>query len=312
MGAVILDDEELRLTYISALKAPSARDLQIKVGASDLSNGCDRCLAHRLLGNVIVNPRSGAAWLKAEIGNGIHARSQDKIETLRDDPFHANLKGSHAERHLVFGHIDGYGDVGGSIDWDMPLRGQGVDFKGSDQVSSALLMDALLEAGDDRFGPEPRFKQGARGGWNLVIRGKGKITCHMSDAEYAAAKADMLHKYEKYRAQQTLYMRGLELEGVTVHKWSIMWVHRDGTGFYDNPSNKDFGDPTKARDIWVLSFNYDRDYALALIQRAQGIWDRLSAGGSPADFSQDPQCFSCQYELEQEMRDLDIEASMAH
>lgn len=307
----VLDDEELRDLTISLLRAPSARDLQMRVGASDLSNSCDRCLGHRLLGNTIINPRSGAAWLKADIGTSMHGRLDRQVQNLINDPFFPQLRTAAAEQHLIFGHIKGYGDVGGSIDLHFGERGQGIDYKGSDRLQSALLMDALLESGDSRFGDEPRFKRGARGGWNFQVQSRGKQTAHFSDAEYAAEKKAMLHKYAKYRAQQNLYALGLELQGVNVRKWSIVWINRDGTGFYDNPSNKDYTDPRKQRDIWVLSFNYDRNFALALIQRAQDIWDRLQAGGSPADEVQDPGCFSCSYELEQEMRDLDINASMA-
>lgn len=90
---------------MSILKKPSDRDLQISIGASNMSNGCTRCLAEQM----VAGQQSvfGKYWLGARIGTAIHL----DLEVNNPDPI--NVQG---ETKVVIGHIEGYGDVGSTSD----------------------------------------------------------------------------------------------------------------------------------------------------------------------------------------------------
>lgn len=90
--------------YIKAiLKRPTERDKAVRIGASNMSNACTRCLADDLLG---VKKHGGPYNLGAVLGTAIH----EYIE-------HRNLdETAGKEMKVVLGEIPGYGLVGSTTD----------------------------------------------------------------------------------------------------------------------------------------------------------------------------------------------------
>ncbi|MEV5068923.1 hypothetical protein MRBLMI12_000479 [Microbacterium sp. LMI12-1-1.1] len=311
----ILDDAEIRNLVISMLRAPKARDVQRGIGASDLSNDCDRCLANRLLGRIIPNPRADSLWLGAEMGTALHGHLQGRHDELHDSPMFPQLHGSHAEEHLFFGRINGYGDVhgdsGGTIDLSHPWQLE--DYKGSTRKKSCLLQDYLQSIGAMRQGLEPWWKKqkdtkAYEGGYKLNL-GSG-ITAQLSANEYREELEGMKHKVNGYYGQLNTYGLARARAGRPVTRLSIVWINRDGHGMFDDPAHPRYEDPNAIHDVWVLSFDYNEAYALGLLARAQRIWDALSAGATPGDFTQAAHCFPCSLEIADAKRGHDVVATM--
>lgn len=87
---------------LEVLKKPSQRDKQVKVGASNISNPCDRCLADDLIG---VERKQGPYWLGARIGTAIHrALEEDAPDNVQ------------TELRVTLGEIPGYGTVESTLD----------------------------------------------------------------------------------------------------------------------------------------------------------------------------------------------------
>lgn len=286
----ILSDEEMRLLAVSLLSLPSERTLQSRIGASNLANQCDRCLAFDLKGVARYNPQAERVWMGAEIGTSIHMRQEDQLNRaarltanatsidgmLREKvrQIAAMTPGAAAERHVVFGHIYGYGDIGGTIDLD--LAGQIGDWKGSTRKKSCLLQDFIaVQKGE----PAPF--------------GRSHTHIKLSEREYAAEMEKMSYKMTGYYGQQQCYMLGRAKEGRAVDRGSIIWINRDGTGYFDRPDQSRYDDPKAVHDIWVLTFAYNPSYAEGLIARGQGIWDALESGKTPGDFESHELCWLC-------------------
>lgn len=104
--------------FRNIVNAKTERDLQRKVGPSNLSNPCSKCLAYDLLGVPgEENPYTMGAW----IGTAIHAR----LEELIND----SGVGWVTERKLTIGDLGTYGTVRGSCDLYIPEERMVVDFK---------------------------------------------------------------------------------------------------------------------------------------------------------------------------------------
>jgi hypothetical protein len=280
----ILDDQEVRHLAISLMTAPTARDAQTRVGASNLSNQCDRCLAGNLMGDPRDTPLSAKTWMGRTLGTATHAILEDRV-TIRvdaaEDPTGAtsalltriaNLEGAQVERHVWFGEIVGYGPIGGSI--DLELLWQIVDWKSSTRKKSCLLLDYMaIRAGLP------------------AIYGRTHKDVKLSEKVYAEEMAKMKYKVDGYFGQQCLYMRGSGK-----HHASLVLFNRDGTGYFDVPGEARYTDPTAVHDVNVVSFDYDAAYTDSLIARAQTIWDHLQAGAAPSAFSSHEHCFVCSNE----------------
>lgn len=289
----ILNDEELRYLAISMLSLPSARTLQKRIGASNLANQCDKDLAYDLAGIDRSNAQVERVWMGAEVGTAIHGLQEDRLDRAAELQFKmeqarqivAMTPGAQAERHVAFGHIEGYGDIGGTIDLD--LEGQIGDWKGSTRKKSCLLQDFIAI----QKGEEPPF-----GRKHKDIAGPGRGM--MPQSEYDAELAKMSYKMTGYYGQQQCYLLGREQEGRPVDRGSIIWINRDGTGYFDRPDQSRYDDPKAVHDIWVLTFAYNPDYAKGLIARGQRIWDELQAGKKPSDFASHEHCWFCGMEAE--------------
>lgn len=286
----MLTDVEIRHLAITLLTQQTDRDKQRRVGASDLSDACDYCLAVKLQGGIRDSALSRKTWLGRVQGTATHNLFEDRIDGLTADERRiiAGLMGATAESHVWFGELGSYGVVGGSI--DLLLEDQVVDWKGSTRKKSALMQDYLQSIGSYRIGLPSRWKQMARGNWKLEF---SDCSYSLSDAEYKNEIAHQVTKVTRYFGQAMLYCKGSGRK-----RASLVFWNRDGTGFWDVPTEAGYEDPLKFHDVWVLSFDYNADYADALLNRANFIWSQLEAGASAQDFPRHKHCFICSNEEE--------------
>ncbi|MET4703084.1 hypothetical protein [Frigoribacterium sp. UYMn621] len=265
-----LSPEEIRHLAVSLLTAPTARDRQHRIGASDMANGCDFHLAEAIQGEPVQESDiSKRTWMGAVLGTAGHSIFESRVAEHRNQ--FAALEGAETEKHLIFAELDGYGPVGGSIDLLLAPSRQLIDWKGSTRKKSAIMQDYLATA----QGLEPQY-------------GRSHKDIKLSEKVYAEEIAKMEYKVTGYFGQQTLYMHSGVADSA-----ALVFFNRDGTGFFDVPELDRYFDAKAVHDIWVLPFEYDRDYALALIARAQEIYDRLQSGATLGDFARNPLCFPC-------------------
>ncbi len=278
-----LTDQELRWTIIGLLRMPTKRTLQTTIGASNLSNPCDRCLGYDMLNHYRPNPQAERTWLGKEIGTGIHGLLEDRTREVLDNPelypeLYAKLAGSNPEKHCYFAEIPGYGRVGGTIDLSMPYNL--VDYKTTERPKLALFRDFMaLQAGEDApFGREHK-------------------DIKLSQTKYDEAIRKQAYKVRGYVGQLSLYGLGREYLGQPVDRVSIGWICRGGNGYFDVPTMDRYEDPRAHHDVWVTTFAYSREYALWLIDRGARIWQYLQGGGSPEQLEGAEDCWLCGHEL---------------
>lgn len=302
---MILSDEQVRAGIIGLFKAPTDRDQQTTIGASNMSNQCDRCLAHEMLGNPRTSVAAERAWMGARLGTGIHGHlegrlnhftgvdASDEIERQRLRRILVEVIGLPAsciaETHTFFADLRGYGPVGGTVDIQFTDEHIG-DYKGSTRQKLCLLIDWLaIQRGEEPiFGRKHKYMALFEEGKDGVFR---KVVDQLSEKEYAAEMAHMGYKVSGYYGQTQLYMKGKR-----ARRSSLIFIARDGTGVFDNPAGMRYDDPKAIHDIHILSFDYDEAYADALIARAQAIWDNLESGVLPNDLNSHPLCYFCETE----------------
>ena len=127
-----LEDQEVKYLVLDMLKRESARDKQRMVGASNIGNPCDYCLAHAVAGTG--GGKSNPFWLGARIGTAIHAALEEQAELHIDTPlehkFNA-LRGAKIEQKIVLGTIPGYGTIKSKPDLVLVEHNHLLDYKGS-------------------------------------------------------------------------------------------------------------------------------------------------------------------------------------
>lgn len=265
-----LTDAELRHLTISLLTAETARDKQRRIGASNLANQCDYCLACAFRGISRETPQTSRAWLGRVHGTAIHALLEQRAgATFQPD---AVL----IEHRISLGDLGTYGPVGSTLDLALVQEGHIVDWKGS-TIQDILLLDDFLRIAR---GEEPQY-------------GRRHDKVKLSEREYAEKLIKVEYKAVGYKNQLHLYGMGLENEGHRIEMLSNMFIGRDSTGWFDNPAATDYENPKRVHGIYPLSFRYDRDYALAVWNRGLFIWEALEGGASVDDFEHHDCCFPC-------------------
>ena len=307
---MILTDDELRNAAIEIMRLPTGRTLQERIGASDLAVGCDRCLAMRMRGHDRPSPQADRPWMGKEWGTAGHLLMQSRIDSLMQESEglteieREQMRrlvglplGTRTEVRLMVADLRGYGPGYGHIDLWLP--GQIGDWKGSTRIKSALLQHFLAQLRGETSRWEKQ-KDTARyeGGWKLKLDSHTVVS--FSAREFADAMDVMVYKMNGYFAQQTMYMHGRTLAGSPVTRGSIIWLNRDGNGFFDDPASARYEDPKAHHDVWVMSFDYHPEEAQRLIARAERIWAQLEAGAAFADFEQSERCWPCSMEEKQE------------
>lgn len=284
-----LTDDEVRRMAVDILKAPTARDQQRLIGASNLANGCDFCLASNFTGDMRETPMLDRAWGGRVIGTGIHGLAETRISEWLENQLHEfSRKHSDAqvEKRIVLGEIPGYGVLGSTPDLFLPGQAHLFDWKSITRQKLAIMRDFLwLQAGST----EPIF-------------GRQHKEVKLSEVQYQKELVKMEYKLTGYFAQTQLYMRGKANEGCKVERSSLIFVTRDGTGWFDNPGLDGWEDVTKTHDVWSVSFDYDPAYAEMVWQRGLRIWDSLQAGVDHTSFASNPHCFPCSLDAREEQK----------
>jgi hypothetical protein len=283
----MLTDAEIRHTSITLLTQQTERDKQIRIGASTLADGCDYCLACAFLGISRDTPLSKKVWMGATWGTAQHAILEQRVQDAKTSMLAglSALAGAEVEKHVFFANIEGYGEVGGSI--DLLLPDQIVDWKGSTRKKTCLLLDYMAIS---RGLPAPY--------------GRTHKEIKLSEKEYESEMAKQRYKVFRYVGQQSLYMKGSNRR-----RASLVFLNRDGTGYFDVPADSRYDDPTAVHDVNVVGFDYDADYADALIHRGSVIWAKIQEGAAPSDFHKHQLCWPCSVITEPTESLPDIEVS---
>ena len=119
---------------LDLLRTPTARDLQTRVGASDLSNMCTRCLADALLA-LEREPEDNPFWLSPKLGTGTHLFIEQRAEA----------HGAIPEHKMVLGDLPGYGVVKSTTDLYIKAEHAVIDAKTTKRVKLAQYKRIILE-----------------------------------------------------------------------------------------------------------------------------------------------------------------------
>lgn len=127
----MIDPRELMLEL---LKEPTERDLQSKVGASNFSQPCARCLADSLLHNDEEEP-DRPYWAGSVIGTAIHLLLEERVRELHPDWL--------TEQRVVFGDVPEYGTVKSTTDLYIPEHYQVHDHKTTTKAKLPNIKEAF-------------------------------------------------------------------------------------------------------------------------------------------------------------------------
>lgn len=280
--------QDVRYLAVSLLTLPTARDGQKRVGASNLSNGCQYCLACNLIGDTRESPLLEKLFLGHTTGTALHGliaergiaameqiaatSGYDHVRSVQMEAIASHFDDARIEEHIPLGTLGTYGEVGSTP--DLVLGSDLIDWKSSTRHKSAIMRDAL---GQTAFGRTHKDVK-------------------LSEAKYAEEIAAALFKITGYVGQESLYAWACNKLGIPVDTMSLVFINRDGTGFYDLPSAAGYDDESKMRDVWVLNLPYDEGYAEAVWNRGLQIWEALENGATPSDFPRHEHCFPCSNE----------------
>lgn len=124
-----LTDNEVKSLVTDLLKTKSKRDKQSRIGASEIGNPCEYCVAHRLAGTP---RRESKFWMGARIGTGIHAELEKEIEKhvdkAQDNKFKL-LEDAASEYNLHITDMEGYGEIRSTADLMVTQALHLIDFK---------------------------------------------------------------------------------------------------------------------------------------------------------------------------------------
>lgn len=122
----MLRDDEIKQLAIDVFSKPSERDGQKLVGASEIGNPCEYCLATRLLG---YGRKENQWWLGAKIGTAIHSAFEHEVEHIEPVGKFAALKGARMEERITIGALEGYGVITSKPDLVLPEHNLLIDYK---------------------------------------------------------------------------------------------------------------------------------------------------------------------------------------
>lgn len=186
----MIDPKELA---IELLKAPTERDLQVKVGASNLAQPCARCLADALIASAASTNHQSPYWLGAVLGTATHNYLEGRIRSM-----HPEME---PEQRMVLGEIPGYGVVKSTTDLYIgEPHFQVIDWKTTTKKKLPNIKQALTT--------EPTEYDGSE-------------------------MAEVRYKVTGYKYQLLTYGRGMVLAGKRVDTVSLGFICRDGVGDAD-------------------------------------------------------------------------------
>lgn len=290
----VLTDQDVRYLAVQMVNAETERDRQVQLGASNVSNPCDNCLAAEFAGH----NRSMLFWERPYFGRALgtlsHKGMEERVEIARK-----LYPGARAEDAVICGIAPGYGPIPGHFDL-APTGAHVLDWKFLKRQSALAMVDFLeIQAGrEPRYGPKHKDIERA-GEWVLLELDPKKdpqwvkitrrtANTSLSEREYAELLLEVEHTYQHYYGQNVLYQRG-----IGARRGSVVVISRDGTGYFDNPQYDRYDDPTAVHDINVFSFAYDADYADALLERAGDIFQLVQSGKPVHEFKSATHCKFC-------------------
>lgn len=126
--------------FREAINKPSERDLQHKIGASEFSSPCDRCVAYRVSPQYL--KEYNRYWLAATIGTGVHTLIEENISTM-----HARPDWEHGqvwlECPLEIGELPGYGMIRSTPDCVCVDARHLFDWKTSERTKMKLYKEVV-------------------------------------------------------------------------------------------------------------------------------------------------------------------------
>ncbi|MGN6325777.1 hypothetical protein [Pseudolysinimonas sp.] len=311
--------DEMRDFTVRLFNPRTERDAQVEVGASNLSNPCDRCRAFEIAGTERSDRIMDGAWGGRVIGTSIHGRldgnAKTAIETANehgDDLAQLGwlYPGMQAERKMCLGELLPGRPIWSSTDLYIESRAVLVDYKNTDLRKLAFLVDALgiVRGTGPVFGRDHQMvvvlepnvvKSGANKG-SIVYR---KAVEGVSERVYAAEIAHALYKIERYSRQLHLYGMGLENEGLPVEQLFLNFIARDSAMTVDNRQSERYMDEAAPRGVRSIAFGYSRDYAVGIWKDAQAMAKALEDGTkTPLDYASHPHCGVCAAEAKNEAK----------
>jgi len=117
-----LSGSRVKTLALGLLNNETDRDKQRKVGASQISNPCTRCLASDLSG---IKQPQGKYWMGGKIGTAIHGAIEIEVPKSKEK----ELQDAIVEQKIVLGELEGYGTVGSKPDLTLPGAGHLIDWK---------------------------------------------------------------------------------------------------------------------------------------------------------------------------------------
>lgn len=133
-STVLTEKPDVRAIALELLKAPTTRDLQVKVGASNFSQPCPRCLADDLLGGASDPAQERWAWAGAVVGTAIHNLLEERVRELHPEWV--------PEQKLYLGHLVDYGDIKSRLDLYLPPFKTLIDWKSTTKKKLVFLKEA--------------------------------------------------------------------------------------------------------------------------------------------------------------------------
>ena len=293
-----LSENELRRLAAELLLQKTARDKQTRVGASNLSDPCDYCLASNLLGDMRENGMASRAYFGRIHGTAIHGMMERNLKSiydpsdweakLPDESIFHSVPSVLTEQRLPIGILGSYGEVWSTADVILRELRQLLDWKTITMAKLAVLVDYVFHS----RGLEPPYGR----------QFKAHKLKTLSEKAYAEAVIEMAYKVLRYKNQTSLYGFGCNTHGLLIEVISLIFIARDVTGWFDYYDLPEWDDPKKEHGIYALNFAYDHEFALGVWGRALRIWEAIEAGAIPSDFERHELCFNCSMDLEQEQR----------
>jgi len=206
----------VRSILLEVLKRPTDRDRQVNAGPSVLGSPCNSCVA-RALRNEPDMP--SPYWM-----GGVYGTATHKLVESRLDPSVSEIK-------VHIGHLEGYGDINGTIDYfkDGDLR----DWKSTMRKKKPGLIKAY-----DHPAPE--------------------------EGEANTTRASRF-KLKGYVSQMHLYGRALEALGHKVDTLTLEFFCRDGVGdddifVFQYNYDKDYAELLWGRVEYIWEHLYDEQW----------------------------------------------------
>lgn len=195
------------------------RDKQVKIGASNMSNPCNKCLAEDLLG---IEREPTFAWMGAVIGTAIHGMAEERLTT--DEELRELFHNPDVEQRLVLGEIEGYGEVKSTTDLYIPEMSICWDWKSTSRDKLAKLSKVI--------------------DMNLEIDPDSTSTRVYEDL------MGYVFTVKKYLNQLHAYAMGCEKSGRPVDALAIAFVCRDARSGEDIKVFRFDYDPDHAQRVW--------------------------------------------------------------